>query len=276
MTPLPHPHRPDRDPVVRIRGALRTATAGLLVAAVGALVPVAPAPLQAQVIRSYEALDQAAGERWYTTLGLSLDASGGNVRYTDVDASAAVGYRGERHFVRLYPEYRVRSQEGSRQQDVRTLHLRHSYLFRDDLRSFAFVQYQSDLALELDRRVLVGGGMRKRILTLTEGSVELGVGAMWEAERVVGEDDETDVRGANLLVANGRSGSVDLNFTGFYQPRLTNLADVRLALSGTAAVPLRSSLSMTVAIRWLLDTDPPPGVQREDYGITVGLRFSVD
>lgn len=276
MTRPPDAHRPDRGPVPTLRRALRMAAAGLLAAAAGVPVPVRPAPLQAQVIRSYEALDQAAGDRWYATMGLSLDASGGNVRYTDIDASAAAGYRGERHFARLYPEYRIRSQEGTRQQDVRTLHLRHSYSFRDDLRSFAFVQYQSDLALELDRRFLVGGGMRRRILTLTEGGVELGIGAMWEAERVVGQDDDTDFRGANLLVANGKSGSVELNFTGFYQPRLDNWADVRLALSGTAAVPLGSSLSMTVALRWLLDTDPPPTVQREDYGITVGLRFSVD
>lgn len=233
-------------------------------------------PAAGQVIRSYEALDQAAGEGLYTTLGLSLDASGGNVRYTDVDFSAAAGYRGEKNFIRLYPAYRVRSQEGVRQQDVRSLHLRHSYFFSEGLRSFAFAQYQSDLALELDSRVLVGGGMRKRLVELTEGGVELGLGVMWEAERVTGETTETDVRGANLLVINGRSGSVDLNFTGFYQPRLDNFRDVRLAGSGTAAVPLSTSLSLTVSVRWLLDTDPPPTVQREDYGVSVGLRYAID
>jgi hypothetical protein len=230
----------------------------------------------AQVIRSYEALDQAAGEGFYSTLGLSLDASGGNVRYTDADFSAAVGYRGEKNFLRFYPAYRVRSQEGTRQQDVRTLHLRHSYFFSEGLRSYAFAQYQSDLALQLDSRVLIGGGMRKRLVELTEGGVELGLGVMWEAEQVTGQALETDVRGANLLVVNGKSGSVDLNFTGFYQPRLDNFRDVRLAFSGTAAVPLRSSLSLTVSLRWLLDTDPPPTVQREDYGMTVGLRYSID
>jgi hypothetical protein len=118
--------------------------------------------------------------------------------------------------------------------------------------------------------------MRKRLVELTEGGVELGLGVMWEAEQVTGEDLETDVRGANLLVVNGRSGSVDLNFTGFYQPRLDNFRDVRLSGSGTAAVPLSSNLALTVSVRWLLDTDPPPTVQREDYGMTVGIRYRID
>jgi len=245
-----------------------------------ALAPVLPAtdggPLQAQVIRSYEALDQAAGEAWYTTLGFSLDASGGNVSYTEFDFSGAVGFRGEEHFVRLYPAYRVRSQDDARQEDEKSLHLRHSYIFSDALRSFSFVQYQSDLALQLDRRILVGGGLRTRVAELDGGGLDVGLGVMWEAERVVGQQNETDIRGANLVVASGKAGSVDLNFTGFYQPRLDNWRDVRLAGSGTAAVPLGSRLALTVAARWRRDTDPPPGVLEEDYGITVGLRFSVD
>lgn len=248
-----------------------------LLTTLAALIPVLAAqPADSQVIRSYEALDQAAGERWYTTLGLSLDASGGNVEYTEVDFSGALGFRGETNFVRFYPAYRVRSQDGDRQEDEKSLHLRHSYTFSPRLRSFAFVQYQSDLALALDRRFLVGGGMRKRVVELEGGGVDVGLGVMWESERVTGQATETDYRGANLVVASGKAGNVDLNFTGFYQPRLTNWRDVRLAGSGTAAVPLGSRLALTVAARWRKDTDPPAGVLQEDYGITVGLRFSVD
>lgn len=235
-----------------------------------------PDGARGQVIRSYEALDQAAGQGYYTTLGLSLDASGGNVEYTEFDFSGALGYRGETHFLRLYPAYRVRSQNGERAEDEKSLHLRHSYRFSSRLQSFAFTQYQSDLALQLDRRFLVGGGMRRRVVELSGGGIDVGLGVMWEAERVTGQETENDWRGANLVVASGRAGTVDLNFTGFYQPRLTNWRDVRLASSGSAAVPLGSAWALTVSARWRLDTDPPPTVLREDYGVTVGLRFSVD
>jgi hypothetical protein len=239
------------------------------------LAAVGPTAAGAQVIRSYEALDRAAGEGWYTTLGLSLALSGGNVDFVEVDASGAVGYREERHFVRFYPAYRVRSREAERIDDERALHLRHSYRFTGRLQSFAFVQYQSDLALELERRVLLGGGLRSRVVPLKGGGIDLGLGVMQEFERVTGEGSRSDLRGANLLVANGTAGLVDLNFTGFYQPRLDRWSDVRLAASGTAAVPLGATLALTVAARWRKDTDPPPGVQEEDYRLTVGLRFSV-
>lgn len=259
-----------RRATLRVGRALR-----LTLLALGAGSAPCAVPLHAQVIRSYEALDQAAGEGWYTTLALSMALSGGNVEYTEFDASGALGYRGVRHFVRFYPTFRIRSQQGSRIDDERAFHLRHSYAFTERLRSFAFVQHQSDLALSLDRRVLVGGGMRGRVVPLSGGGVDVGLGVMWESERVTGEAVRTDVRGANLLVANGKAGTVDLNFTGFYQPLLSDWSDVRLAGSGTAAVPLGSALALTVAVRWRRDTDPPPGVQREDYGFTVGLRFGV-
>lgn len=268
-------HRPAGSPL-RPRGA-KPPGPHLLAGAILALTTLAwGRPACGQVIRSYEALDQGAGEAWYTTLGFSLDASGGNVDYTEFDFSGAVGFRGEKNFVRFYPAYRIRSQDGSRQEDEKSLHLRHSYTFNPAFRSFAFVQYQSDLALELDRRFLVGSGMRTRVVALEGGGVDVGLGVMWESERVVGQEVETDWRGANLVVASGKAGEVDLNFTGFYQPRLNNWRDVRLAGSGTAAVPLSSRLALTVAARWRKDTDPPPGVLEEDYGITVGLRFSVD
>jgi hypothetical protein len=251
---------------------LRSATRLVTVLALAATARPAPG----QVIRSYEALDQAAGEGWYTTLGLSVALSGGNVEFVEIDGSGAVGYRGERHFVRFYPAYRVRSQGGERIDDERALHLRHSYTFGERLRSFAFVQYQSDLALALEQRVLVGGGMRTRVVTLTGGGIDVGLGVMQEFERVTGEASRSDLRGANLIVANGKAGTVDLNFTGFYQPLLEGWSDVRLAGSGTAAVPLGATLALTVAARWRKDTDPPPGVQEEDYGLTVGLRFGVN
>lgn len=256
------------------RGRVAAAGVGWALALAALALPTST-PAVAQVIRSYEALDRAAGEGWYTTVGLSLALSGGNVEFTEVDASGAVGFRGERHFVRLYPAWRVRSQEGRRIDDERAVHLRHSYTFTEALRSFAFVQYQSDLALALERRVLVGGGLRTRLVALEGGGVEVGLGAMWESERVSGEGERIDVRGANLLVANGKAGSVELNFTGFHQPLLDDWSDVRLAASGTAAVPLGSALALTLAARWRKDTDPPQGVAREDYGLTVGLRFSV-
>jgi hypothetical protein len=260
-------------------GARRLAT--VLVVALGMGLPCVQAgpaavPLAAQVIRSYEALDRDAGERFYTTLAASLDASGGNVEYTEFEFSGATGFRGERHFVRLYPAIRFRRDDGITLEEERTVHLRHSYAFTERLRSFSFVQYQSDAALDLERRFLIGGGLRRRLVTLSDGGVDLGLGVMWEEERTTSDPATEALRGANLLVANGAAGAVDLNFTGFFQPRLADWADHRVAASGTVAVPLGSAWALTVSARWRRDSRPPADVERDDYGVVVGLRFSID
>jgi len=235
-----------------------------------------PDSAHGQVIRSYEALDREAGEGWYATLGLALDASGGNVEYAEADISGAWGYKGDRHFVRLYPSLRLRREDGDTREEERSAHLRHSYRFTERLRSYSFLQYQTDAALDLERRVLVGGGMRTRVVELDDGGIDVGLGVMWESERTPVEGEVTDVRGANLVVANGSAGAVDLNFAGFFQPVLSDWADHRVAASGTAAVPLGAGWSLTVSARWRRDSRPPVEIGRDDYGMTVGLRFSID
>ncbi len=255
---------------------IRTAALSGLAALVTVCVATAPAPATAQVIRSYEALDREAGEGWYATLGLAFDASGGNVEYAEADISGAGGFRGDRHFIRFYPSLRLRREDGDTREEERSAHLRHSYRFTERLRSYSFLQYQTDAALDLDRRMLVGGGLRTRVVELEGGGVDVGLGLMWESERTPVEGEVTDVRGANLLVANGSAGAVDLNFAGFFQPVLSDWADHRVAASGTAAVPLGAGWSLTVSARWRRDSRPPVDVERDDYGMTVGLRFSVD
>lgn len=245
-------------------------------AVLGGLLVMAAQPAAGQVIRSYEALDRTAGDGWYATLGLSVDASGGNVEYAEADVSGALGYRGDRHFVRLYPSLRIRREDGDTREEERSAHLRHSYRFTERLASYGFLQYQTDAALDLERRVLAGGGLRTRLVQLEGGGVDLGLGVMWESERTPVEGEVTDVRGANLLVANGSAGAVELNFSGFFQPVLSDWADHRVAASGTAAVPLGSGWSLTVSARWRRDSRPPAAIERDDYGMTVGLRFSID
>ena len=237
----------------------------------------APAPAAAQVIQNYESMDRAAGEGVYATFALALDVSAGNSEYVDADASGAFGYKGERNWIRLYPGYRVKRAGSATVADERAAHLRHSWLFTERTRSFAFLQFQSDRALELERRVLLGGGLRHRIVGIgEEGGLDLGVGVMWEEEKLETGEEEELFRGANLVSATGTAGSVELTLTGYLQPALTDWADHRIAASGSAAVPLGEAWALTVSARFRRDSRPPPEVDPNDAGLTVGVRFRVN
>lgn len=240
------------------------------------LVGLAVAPVQAQVIRSYESLDRAAGEGGYVTLAFGFDGSTGNTDKAEFDLSGALGYRGERHWLRLYPSYLVTRAGGETTEHERAVHLRHSYRLSGALSTYAFVQLQADESLDLDRRFLVGGGLRRQLVALEGGGLDLGVGVMWEEEHLTGGLRERSLRGANLLSVAGTAGIVALTFTGFYQQVMDDWGDYRVAFSGSAAVPLGAGWAMDVSVRWRRDTRPPVEVERDDAGMSVGLRFAVN
>lgn len=240
------------------------------------VVAVAAAPVRAQVIRSYESLDRAAGESGYATLAFGFDGSMGNTEKAEFDLSGAVGHRGDRHWIRLYPSYLITRVGSETTEHERALHLRHSFRLSGVLSTYAFVQLQADDALDLDRRLLVGGGLRRRLLALEGGGLDLGVGVMWEEERITGGVRERALRGANLLSVAGSAGVVALTLTGFYQQVLDDWGDYRAAFSGSAAVPLGAGWALDVSMRWRRDSRPPVEVERDDAGISVGLRFAVN
>lgn len=233
-----------------------------------------PLTLSGQVIRNYENLDQRSGDDTYATVSLAVDGNTGNANYVDVDVAGALGFRGERHWLRLYPTYRLRRSGDRNTINEWAGHLRHSYVFSPALRSYAFLQVQSDQALDLDLRLLMGGGLRRTVLELGEGGVDVGVGAMLERERTADGSETSDVRGANLLAARGRAGPVNLTATGFFQPLLDAWADHRVALTGTMGVPLSRRLQVDVTFHWRRDTRPPPGIVVDDAGMKVGFTFS--
>ena len=234
------------------------------------------APVNAQVIRSYESLDRDVGEEGYVTLGFTFDAKSGNTEYTDLDLAGALGYRGERHWIRLYPSYDIRRSGGDTKEHARSVHLRHSFFFTPRTRSFAFVQLQADESLDVTRRFLVGGGLRRSLVLLEGGNgIDLGLGVMHESERIETGEEESVMRGTNVLVVNGTAGPVALTFTGFFQPLLVDWGDHRVSASGSAAVPLGGGWALTVAFLWRRDSRPPAAVEKNDAGLTVGLRFAV-
>lgn len=235
-----------------------------------------PTPGDAQVIRSYESLDRDAGEAWYLTFGLELDGKDGNTEEIELDVSGAVGWRGTRHWLRLYPAYTWRRTDGEVREFARSAHLRHSYTLGERTSTFAFLQAQADPALELERRFLVGGGLRRRLVEFDQGrGFDLGVGVMWEEERVEGRPPEEIFRGSNLVAVQTTAGEVAVTLTGFFQPRLDDWGDHRVSASASAGVPLATGWNLALALGWLRDSRPPAEVEKDDVNFTVGVRFAV-
>ena len=233
-------------------------------------------PGQAQTVRSYESLDRSAGEDGYATAVFLFDGAIGNAEYLDTDFSGALGYRGESHWLRVYPAYRVKRSNGNRVIDTRSVHLRHSLFLTDRSQTFAFVQLQSEKAIDLDRRFLLGGGIRYQLFSLGTGGVDLGVGVMLDEERRTGQDTRSDLRGANFVSVYGDAGAVRLSGTTYFQPVMTDWGDHRVLVTISAIVPLVSHLSVDVAGSWRREVPSPGGIETNDAALRVGFRLDLN
>ena len=234
----------------------------------------AAAPARAQVIRSYEGLDRSAGDGRYLTVQFDFDASAGNTDYLQFDVSSAVGYKGATHWLRLYPALRIRRSGGETEEDQRSAHLRYSYIFSPRTRTFSFVQVQADRSLDVIWRFIAGGGLRRVLVEGVDGGLALGVGAMWEDEELEDGTRESGVRGTNLLSLHGKSGIVTVGLVTFFQPLLRDWGDHRVAMEGSASVPLGSRLSLEAAVRMRRDSRPPTDVEPNDLNMSIGLRYA--
>jgi hypothetical protein len=107
------------------------------------------------MIRSYESLDREVGVDCYATFSFGVDGAVGNTEGVDTDFSGAFGYKGDTHWIRVYPAHRLKRSGGKNVIRDRSIHLRHSFIFSDRTRTFAFVQLHAAESLKLERRFLV-------------------------------------------------------------------------------------------------------------------------
>ena len=238
------------------------------------LILVFTSSVHAQVILSYEGLDRNAVDGWVAQTELSLDGGIGNAEYLDWSVTPGLSYRfpAPGHWMRFYPSIRIMRSDSNSVVHEWSAHLRHSYVFSEGMRTYTFFQIQADRSIDLDRRLLFGGGIRPRIMKMEDGGLDIGFGLMLEDEVltsgetgtelddevVTSEETGTELRGANLISVHGQAGIVQILATGFYQPLMSNFKDYRVSVDMEAEIPVSKYGRLVVFGIWRRDSRPPP------------------
>ena len=241
-----------------------------------ALLSLRPLSGRAQVVRSYESYDRTAGDDYYATAVIDVEGAIGNSEFVDANFSGAFGYSADSQWVRFYPAYRLKRSSGENVLHDRSAHLRDSWLFSERARTFAFVQLQAEEEIELERRLLIGGGIRYQLFSFASGGMDLGVGLMLDEERRTNTAVRSDVRGANLLSIYGDAGVVKLASTIYFQPVGSDWTDHRTLVLLSGIVPLVDHFSIDLSGYWRRDSKPPARIKKHDAGILVGFRLDID
>ena len=236
----------------------------------------------AQTILNVERLQSEDVRGWHWGLEGEFSVSQGNTEYLDVLAGVVVGHRAPRDWIRGFTGFDYRSETGEGLERDEYLHLRYNHWFNDRLRSFHFAQYQSSRANLLQRRILLGSGLRYRLLD-GRTTFDVGTGAMYEAEDLdavrITDDHPIEPRVwrmANLLVATRRlTESVRLVGVGYVQPELGAVDDIRLLTDLSVLISLTENVDLTVRSEWRHDSRPPGGVVPNDVVVRTGFTFSL-
>lgn len=273
------PARPRRrrrgvPPAVPVLGLLSGLLTGIVV---GAL----PSQAMAQTILNVERLQPGDVDRWHWGVEGALSVSQGNTEYVDVLAGVVVGHRWPRDWLRAFTGLDYRSETGEGLENDRYLHVRYNHWLSEQWQTFHFVQLQGSRANLLQRRVLLGSGVRRRLVDGTT-TLDLGTGAMYEAEdldadRVTGGHPvESRVwRMANLAVVTRRlTESVRLIGVGYVQPELAAFEDFRTLTDLSLLISLTESVDLAIRGEWRHDSRPPREVEPDDLVLRTGFTVS--
>lgn len=210
---------------------------------------------------------------------LSFGYLTGNVNQTYWDSELRFDYlsedtsklNGTSHHVFLVGSWGRGEAQGKPYKDNLFSHLRWVHLWDTNAGTEYFLQTQYDEFKDLRQRSLVGLGWRHEFWLIST-LLAYGVGTMLEYEDIMSTSQtQLVVRSTNYVSASIKK---TLNFVGYYQPLWINPSDFRVSIESQVDIPATQTLSFVFVLKYLYDSVPPQGVQKQDVNSALKLRVS--
>lgn len=154
-------------------------------------------------------------------------------------------------------------------------HLRYAYKHHPLFNFEAFVQHQYNKPMKMDFRGLLGAGERLKVLEKDKNRIYVGLSLMLEHERARADEIYfTDLRWSSYINCYlDITKEIYFVNTFYYQPKIGNNSDFRLADEGSVVIKIKKWLSFTTSLNILYDTKQPPGVTNTIYEWRNRLMF---
>ena len=154
-------------------------------------------------------------------------------------------------------------------------HLRYNRKFGPVLRWEAFAQIQYNKVLSVNQRTLLGTGPRLKLLSGEKLRLYQGTLYMFEYEEVLNPGMIHRDQRISAYLSYTWTPNDNFSFSGtwYFQPKIDDFADHRLAGQLYLSFKISSNLSFTTSFNYLLDSRPPLDVPKEVYAMNNGLSF---
>jgi len=155
-------------------------------------------------------------------------------------------------------------------------HLRYNYRADSLWTGEAFAQVQYNKPLKLDLRLTLGAGPRFTALNSEKMRVNLGTAMMLERETITNGPVLVEGRNSTYVAATLKfSALASLTAVVYYQPKIFDASDHRIALEGGLLINVTKRLTLENRLNLLKDSAPPDGVNQLTYSWNnlFGYRF---
>jgi putative salt-induced outer membrane protein YdiY len=156
-----------------------------------------------------------------------------------------------------------------------TLAGNYTYRLRRNWQASGLLQFESDDQQGLNLRTLVGGAIGNRVYNQRRMRVDLFGGLVLNSEEF--EDQRRTESPEALLGAAYRLRSakgIDIDATLAVLPNLEQSDRVRMQFDASLSIDLFADLDFKLTVYDRYDSQPPPGNETNDSGLTLGLSWS--
>lgn len=209
----------------------------------------------------------------YTDIGMNLVR--GNNEVTQLSFGAGVGYDGRDFETSIDATQIINEQTGG--QDLRRTTLAGTYTYRlpRNWQASGLLQFESDDQQGLNLRTLFGGAIGNRVYNQRRMRIDLYGGLVVNREEFEGQPRAESLEGLLGSAFRLRSAKgIDIDATLSVLPSLEQSDRVRIQFDGSLSFDLFSDLDFKLTVYDRYDSQPPPGNETNDTGLTLGLSWS--
>jgi hypothetical protein len=220
-----------------------------------------------------------------TVLALSFSYNGtrGNSETDRLDLSPAIVIIKKKNEFKAFGGYGLLSQADNIILNTGYIHVRHNFKISNAIRTFEFYQLQFNNVLLLDKRELVGAGLRFVILDLDSLGISFNTGAMRELEVLDENSLPTDEILETRYYRATLTSSIRYQFNKilrldnvvYYQPYLGDLSDYRLLNDLNLSFTINNYLNLIISLSTRYDSRPPSALETLDNIISFGINLKL-
>ncbi|MCB9189662.1 MAG: DUF481 domain-containing protein [Flavobacteriales bacterium] len=138
--------------------------------------------------------------------------------------------------------------------------------------SYAQIQYNS--VQKIRQRILVGSGLRFKIVDNDSLQFNFGWSLMYEYEETTIPEYSNLIRNSNYLSLNWKISKLwEFKTITYYQPSIGDFADFRISNESTIAHKLTDNFSIVGSVNILYDSRPPVDVPVNNLNTSILLRY---